>query len=104
MHRLTFHVGNAGLTAPLSGEETGHEVTLAAAGPTDLTGATFQYRRADTDARADLPASAESVAVLLDRGDVTKDGTDLDSLASPTSVESYALEEAEDRVVEHSQA
>ncbi|MFJ9714233.1 hypothetical protein [Streptomyces sp. NPDC101234] len=94
----TFHVGNAGLTAPLSGEEIGQEVTLAAAGPADLTGATFQYRRADTDVSADVPASAESVAVLLDQGDVTKDGTDLDSLAPPTSVESYALVEAEDRV------
>ncbi|MHB9862312.1 DNRLRE domain-containing protein [Streptomyces sp. YIM S03343] len=145
----TFHVGAAGITAPLSGEEIGHAVTLTAAGPTDLTGATFQYRRGDSDSWSDIPASAVTlasdgtavtwpvamtdgvtpaltwttdgvtddgdlqmrvtftganspapsapVAVLLNRVEVTDDGTDLDSLASPTSVESYALEAAEDR-------
>lgn len=145
----TFHVGTAGLTAPLNGEEIGHSVTLTAAGPADLTGATFQYRRTNTDGWSDIPASAitpssdgsavtwpvavtggvtpqltwdtgaladdgdlqlrvtftgtnlpapsDSVAVLLNRVDVTKEGTDLDSLAEPTTVESYALEAAEDR-------
>jgi hypothetical protein len=145
----TFHVGTAGLTAPLNGEEIGHSVTLTAAGPADLTGATFQYRRTNTDGWSDIPASAitpssdgsavtwpvavtggvtpqltwdtgaladdgdlqlrvtftgtnlpapsDSVAVLLNRVDVTKEGTDLDSLAEPTTVESYALEAAEGR-------
>ncbi|MGV9907235.1 DNRLRE domain-containing protein [Streptomyces sp. NPDC003388] len=144
----TFHVGAAGLTAPLSGEEIGHSVTLAAAGPSDLTGATFQYRRGDSDGWSDIPASATvapgntavtwpvtmsggvtpaltwttdaitddgdlqvrvtftganspapsaPVAVLLNRVKVTDQGTDLDSLAAPTSTESYALETAEDR-------
>ncbi|CAL9502991.1 DNRLRE domain-containing protein [Streptomyces sp. enrichment culture] len=54
----TFHVGGSGLTAPLNGEEVGHAVTLTAAGPASLTGATFQYRRSDTDPWADIPASA----------------------------------------------
>ncbi|MFG3165725.1 Ig-like domain-containing protein [Streptomyces sp. NPDC048200] len=145
----TFHVGAAGLTAPLAGEEIGHSVTLSAAGPTDLTGATFQYRREDRDNWSDIPASAVTrasngtavtwpvamtggltpvlnwttnsdtndgelqlrvtftginspalaapVAVLLNRVEVTDHGTDLDSLTAPTSVESYALETANDR-------
>ncbi|OPG10475.1 hypothetical protein B1R27_02200 [Streptomyces sp. GKU 895] len=145
----TFHVGAAGLTAPLSGEEIGRSVTLTAAGPVDLTGATFQYRRGDSDSWSDIPASSvtrasdgtavtwpvamtdgvtpaltwttdavtddgdlqlrvtftganspapsTSVAVLLNRVEVTGDSTDLDSLAAPTSIESYALEAAEDR-------
>ncbi len=145
----TFHVGAAGLTTPLSGEEIGHSVALTAAGPPDLTGATFQYRRGDNDSWSDIPASAvtlasdgtavtwpvamsagvtpaltwttdavtddgdlqlratfkgantpapsASVAVLLNRVEVTDHGTDLDSLASPTSVDSYALETAEER-------
>ncbi|MDX3615694.1 DNRLRE domain-containing protein [Streptomyces europaeiscabiei] len=145
----TFHVGGAGLTAPLAGEEAGHSVTLTAAGPADLTGATFQYRRGDSDAWADIPVSAVSLAsdasavtwpvamtdgitpdltwdtdaladdgelqlravftganspapsdaveVLLKRVDVTEEGTDLDSMTEPTTVQSYALEAAEER-------
>ncbi|MGA5040393.1 DNRLRE domain-containing protein [Streptomyces capoamus] len=144
-----FHVGDAGLTAPLNGEEIGHAVTLVAAGPADLTGATFQYRHGDDDGWSDLPASAvalasdgsavtwpvpvtggetpalswdtdaitddgtlqlrtvftgpgspapgDTVTVRLNRVDVTKSGTDLAALSSPTTVQSYALEAAEER-------
>ncbi|MBK3572962.1 hypothetical protein JHN63_03805 [Streptomyces sp. MBT65] len=145
----TFHVGSAGLTAPLNGEEVGHAVTLTAAGPADLTGATFQYRRSESGTWSDIPASAvtlssdssavtwpvaltggvtpeltwdagaltddgdlqlratftganspapsDSVTVQLNRVEVTTEGTDLDSLSSPTTVQSYALEAAEER-------
>ncbi|MEU2462488.1 DNRLRE domain-containing protein [Streptomyces sp. NPDC012473] len=58
----TFHVGTAGLVSPLAGEDVGHQVPLAAAGPGDLTGATFQYRRADTDTWADIPAAQMTTA------------------------------------------
>ncbi|MFK0285618.1 DNRLRE domain-containing protein [Streptomyces sp. NPDC090499] len=58
----TFHVGTAGLTSPLSGEEEGHIVTLVAAGPADLTGTTFQYRRADGDAWTTIDASTVTYA------------------------------------------
>ncbi|MFF4535025.1 hypothetical protein [Streptomyces aureus] len=54
----TFHVGAAGLTAPLNGEEIGHSVTLEAAGPADLASVTFQYRHSDTGSWWDIPASA----------------------------------------------
>lgn len=145
----TFHVGGAGLTAPLNGEEIGHAVTLHAAGPADLTGATFQYRHSDSDGWSDIPASAvirsadgsaitwpvtmtdgetpplswttdaitedgslqlrvaftgpgspapgDSVTVRLNRVDVTTPATDLNSLPTPTTVQSYALEAAQDR-------
>ncbi|MEU2283568.1 DNRLRE domain-containing protein [Streptomyces sp. NPDC013178] len=53
----TFHVGTAGLVSPLPGEDAGHQVPLAVAGPADLTGATVQYRRADTEAWTDIPAA-----------------------------------------------
>ncbi|GGN40011.1 hypothetical protein GCM10011578_087130 [Streptomyces fuscichromogenes] len=51
----TFHVGTAGIVSPLPGEQVGHQVPLAAAGPGDLTGVTFQYRRADTESWTDVP-------------------------------------------------
>ncbi|WP_406335863.1 hypothetical protein [Streptomyces sp. NBC_00203] len=39
-------------------EEAGNAVTLTAAGPADLIGATFQYRRSEADTWSDIPASA----------------------------------------------
>ncbi|MFD9604966.1 DNRLRE domain-containing protein [Streptomyces sp. NPDC059970] len=53
----TFHVGTAGIVSPLPGEEVGYKVPLAIAGPGDLTGATLQYRRSDTETWTDVPAA-----------------------------------------------
>lgn len=75
----TFHVGTAGLTAPLNGEEVGYAATLAAAGPSDLTGATFQYRRSDAEAWADIPAT--DVVQASDGGAVTWPVTMTDGVA-----------------------
>ncbi|MFF9125096.1 PKD domain-containing protein [Streptomyces sp. NPDC014889] len=58
----TFHVGTAGLTAPLSGEQVGHIVSLAAAGPDDLTGATFHYRRSEANTWATIDPSSVTLA------------------------------------------
>ncbi|MEW1721446.1 DNRLRE domain-containing protein [Streptomyces sp. NPDC093109] len=53
----TFHVGTAGLTEPLTGEEIGYKVTLAAQGPSTITGATFQYRRGSTGTWTTIPTN-----------------------------------------------
>lgn len=46
---------------------------------------------------ANSPAPSDAVEVLLKRVDVTEEGTDLDSMTEPTTVQSYALEAAEER-------
>ncbi|MFB9509918.1 DNRLRE domain-containing protein [Streptomyces aurantiacus] len=100
----TFHIGTAGIVSPLTGEEIGHEVPLAAAGPGDVTGATFQYRSADTDAWADIPAtevtttSGASVSWPATVTDGTLSGLvwDTGSLTTDTEFQLRARFEGED--------
>ncbi|WP_051800023.1 RHS repeat-associated core domain-containing protein [Catenuloplanes japonicus] len=53
-----FSVGSAAVTSPAGGAQSLGPVTLTAAGPSTLTSATFQYRRAAVESWQDIPAAA----------------------------------------------
>ena len=65
----TFLVGSAAVTSPKDGDRTAREVPLAAMGPATATGVTFQYRRAEVDAWAEVPVT--DVRRRSDGGTVT---------------------------------
>lgn len=52
----TFYAGSAAVTAPVDGDRPVRETVLAAAGPANTTGVTFQYRRSDAEAWVEVPA------------------------------------------------
>ncbi|WP_432831345.1 RHS repeat-associated core domain-containing protein [Dactylosporangium sp. CA-092794] len=52
-----FNVGSGSITAPTVGTVAATTTLLQATGPATATGATFQWRRADTDVWATIPAA-----------------------------------------------
>jgi RHS repeat-associated protein len=68
-----FGVGDASLTLPAEGHRFQKRLTLQAQGPSTITGATLQFRRADTeDAWADMPVGTQAQGGKVTRAD---DGT-----------------------------
>lgn len=58
----TFDVGGAALTSPAIGSTTAKWTQLQGAAPSGTTGATYQWRRADTDTWVNIPTGDVNVA------------------------------------------